>query len=107
MKYEVIVDETRLKQVSDFKQLDLGCVLDESDTDGSDSMVNVRGLQFQCARHCYGIMELSVLVFLYGSQTMKWRDKGYTGGHPHRVMGMTRMDSVLEKRVVWSDEEGG
>ena len=82
LECEIHVDGIRLEHVSEFKHL--GCVLDESGTDGAErsrkvasrrrvagairSMVNARDLQLECARVVHET--LLVPVFMYGSETM-------------------------------------
>ena len=73
--------------VSEFKYL--GCVLDESGTDGAEysrkmvsgrrvagairSLVNTRSLQLECAIGLHELLLVSVLI--YGSETMIWKEK--------------------------------
>ena len=80
LEYEVHVDGIRLEHVSEFKYL--GCVLDESGTDGAEcsrkvvsgrrlanairSLVNARDLQLECARVLH--KTLLVPVLMYGSE---------------------------------------
>ena len=87
LKYEVSVDGTRLKRVSKFKNL--GCVLNELGTDEAECrrkvengrkvagairfLVNARGLQLECAMVFREI--LLVLVLMYGSESMIWKEK--------------------------------
>ena len=77
----------RLEQVSQFKYF--GCGFDESGADDAEccwkvasdrkvagtirSLVNVRGLQLECARVLHE--EFPVPVLLYGIETMIWREK--------------------------------
>ena len=84
---EVCVDGIRLMNVSEFKYL--GCVLDKSGTDAAEcsrkvtsgrrlvgairSLVNVRSLQFECARVLHE--SLLVPVLTYSSETMIWSEK--------------------------------
>ena len=78
---EVYVDRIRLEHVSKLKYL--GCVLDESGTDGGEcsrkmasgrrvagairSLVNAMDLQLECARVLHETMLVPVLM--YGSET--------------------------------------
>ena len=87
MECEVCVDGIRLENVSTFKYL--GCVLDESGTDGAEcsrkaaserrvavairSLVNARSLQFECARVLYEPLLEPVLT--YGSETTIWEEE--------------------------------
>ena len=80
LQCDVCVDGMRLEHWSEFKYL--GCVLNESGTDGEHwkvasgsraagvirSPANARGLQVQCARVLHESMV--VLVLIYGSKTM-------------------------------------
>ena len=82
MECEVRVDEIRLDHVSEFKYL--GCVLDQTDTDGVEcsrkvargkratdaikSLVNARDLPLECARVLHETLFEAVLM--YGSETM-------------------------------------
>ena len=82
LECEVYVDGIRLEHVSEFKYL--GCVLDESGTDGAEcsrkmasgrriadairSLVNARNLQLECTRVLHE--RLLVHVLMYGSETM-------------------------------------
>ena len=88
LKCKVHVDGIRLEHVSKFKYL--GCVFDESFTDGAEccrkvasrrrvagaitSLVNAMNLQVDCARVLHET--LLVLVLMYGSDTMLWQEKG-------------------------------
>ena len=88
LKCKVHIDGIRLEHVSKFKYL--GCVLDESFTDGAEccrkvasrrrvagaitSLVNAMNLQVDCARVLHET--LLVLVLMYGSDTMLWQEKG-------------------------------
>ena len=83
----VLVDEIRLEHASEFK--DLGCVSDESGTDGAEgnrsvasgrrvtgairSLGNAGDLQLECARVLHET--LLVPVLMYGSETMLWKEK--------------------------------
>ena len=70
-----------LEQVSEFKYL--GRVLDELGTDDAEchtkvagtirSLVNARGLEFECERVLH--VRLLVPVLLYDSETMIWKEK--------------------------------
>ena len=85
LKCEVHVDGIHLEYVSEFKYL--VCVLDKSGTDGEEcsvgrrrrvagpirSLVNARDLQLQYARVLHET--LLVPVFMYGSETMLWKEK--------------------------------
>ena len=67
----------------------LGCIFDESDTDEAKcsrkaasgrrvagairSLVNARNLQLECARVLHE--SLLVIVLMYGSETMIWKEK--------------------------------
>ena len=80
LKYKVHVDGVCLKHVSEFKYL--GCVLDNSGTDGVEcnrkvtsgrrvasaigSLVNARDLQLECARVLHET--LLVPLLMYGSE---------------------------------------
>ena len=82
LECEVCVDGIRLEQVFKFKYL--GCVLDESGTDGAKcsrkvvswrrvacairSLVNARDLQLECAKVLHEIFLVPVLI--YGGKTM-------------------------------------
>ena len=82
MECEVHVDRIHLEHISEFKYL--GCVLNESGTDGKEcsrkvasgrrfagpikSLVNARDLQFECCRVLYET--LLVPVLMYGSEKM-------------------------------------
>ena len=82
LESEVHIDGIRLEHVSEFKNL--GCVLDESGTDGAEhyrkvasgrrvagairSLVNAKDLQLECARVLHEA--LLVPVPMYGSEIM-------------------------------------
>ena len=86
LECEVCVNGIYLEHVLEFKYL--GCVLDESGTDETECsrkvasgrrvagavrfLVNARSLQLKCARVLPE--SLLVLVFMYGSETMIWRE---------------------------------
>ena len=85
LECEVHVDGICLEHVLVFKYL--GCVLDESDTDGAEcsrkeasrrrvagairSLVNPRDLQLECAIVLHET--LLVPVLMYGNETMLWK----------------------------------
>ena len=87
LECEVHVDGIRLEYVSEFKYL--GCILNESGTDRAEcnrkmasgrrvagairSLVNTWDLQLECARVLHE--KLLVLVLMYGSETILWREK--------------------------------
>ena len=88
LKCEVHVYRILLEHVSEFKYL--GCVLDESGTDGAESssrkmssgkrstgairsLVNARDLQLVCDRVVHET--LFVPFLMYGSETMLWKEK--------------------------------
>ena len=82
LEWEVHVDWIHLEHVSEFKYL--GCVLDESVTDGAEcsrkvengrrvvgairSLINISGLQLECDRVLHETFLVPVLM--YGSETM-------------------------------------
>ena len=84
---KVHVDGIRLVHVLEFKYL--GCVLDESDTDGVECskkvasgrkvagafrpIVNVRDLQIECSRVLHE--RLLVPILMYDSEIMLWKEK--------------------------------
>ena len=84
---EVHVDRIRLEHVSKFKYL--GCFLDEPGTDEAEysrkvpsgrrvasaisSLVNARDLQLEYAKVLHEI--LLIPVFMYGSETILWKEK--------------------------------
>ena len=85
LECEVYSDGIRLQHISEFKYL--GCVLDESGTDGGECsrkvvsvwrvagsfrfLVNDRDLQLEFARVLHAILLVSVLM--YGSEKMLWK----------------------------------
>ena len=87
LEYEIPKDRIRIEHVSEFKYL--GCILDESGTDGPEfrrkvtsgrrvagairSLVNTRSLQLECAIGLHELLLVSVLI--YGSETMIWKEK--------------------------------
>ena len=87
LECEVYVDGISLEHVSEFKYL--GCVLDESGTDGAKcgrkvvsgmmvagairSLVNARDMQLGWARVLHET--LLVLVLVYGNEIMLWKEK--------------------------------
>ena len=87
LESEVLVDGMQLEHVSEFKYL--GCVLDESGTGESEccrkvasrrrvagairSLVNAKSLQLECDKVLHET--LLVLVLIYGSETMIWKEK--------------------------------
>ena len=84
---EVHVDGIHLEHVGEFKYL--GCVLDESGTAGAEcsrkvksgrkvegaimSLINARDLQLECSKVLHET--LLAPVFMYGSETMLWKEK--------------------------------
>ena len=75
----------------------LGCVLNKSSADEKSvlerwrvgglqvllgALVNASGLQPECARTLHE--ELLMLVLMYGSGTMIWKEKGCINGQPQR-----------------------
>ena len=86
---EVHVEGIRLEHVSEFTRKYLGCVLDESSTDGAEcsrkvvnermvtgairSLVNARDFQLECDRVLHET--LLVAVLMYGSETMLWKER--------------------------------
>ena len=87
LECEVHVDGIRLEHVSELKYL--GCVLDESVTDGEEcskvvasvrrvagvirSLVNPMDIQLECARVLHETLLMP--VFMYGSETMLLKEK--------------------------------
>ena len=87
LKCEFHIDGIRLEHVSEFKYL--GCVLDESGTDGAKcsrkvasrrmvagairSLVKPRDLQLECDRLLHET--LLVPLLMYGSEAMLWKEK--------------------------------
>ena len=95
-------------------------VLDESDTDGAEcsrkvasgrrvvgaairSLVNSRDLQFECARVLHET--LLVPVFMYGSETMLWKEyersrvRAVQMDNLRGLLGIRRMDRVPKARI--------
>ena len=116
MECEVCVDGIRLENVSTFKYL--GCVLDESGTDGAEcsrkaaserrvavairSLVNARSLQFECARVLYEPLLEPVLT--YGSETTIWEEersriRALQMDSLRGLLGIRRMDNVPSARI--------
>ena len=78
LECEVHVDGIRLKQVSEFKHLE--CVFNESHTDEAEycrkvasgrrvadsirSLINIRSLQFECARVLHGTLPVLFLCMV-------------------------------------------
>ena len=97
----------------------MGCVLDESGTDGAEcsrnvasgrrvagvtrSLVNARDLQLECARVLHE--SLLVPVLMYGTETMLWREKERSRERSvqmdnlRALLGIRRMDIVPNARV--------
>ena len=110
--YEVHVDGIRLEHALEFKYL--GCVLDESGTDGTEcsrkvvsrrraagairSLVNARDSQLEYARVLHETLLLPVLI--YGSEAMLWREKERSRvsavqmENLRGLLGIRRMDRV-------------
>ena len=117
MECEVHVDGIRLEPVSEFKYL--GCLLDESCTDGAECcrkvvsermvasairfLVNARGLQLDCARVLHGTLLVPVLI--YNSETMLWKEKERSRIRAVQIdslrglLGIRRMDRVPNSRI--------
>ena len=106
---KIQVNGIRLKHVSEF--IYLGCVLDNSGTDGAEkvvsgkrvagairSLVNPRDLQLECPRLFHET--LLVPVLMYRSETMLWkvkersRIKATQMDNIRRLLGIRRMDMV-------------
>ena len=107
----------QLKNVSELKYL--GCVLNESGTDEVEcrrkaangrrvgsvirSLVNVRGLQLECARVFHETLLVSVLI--YGSEMMIWKEEGRSRIRAvqmdkiRSLLGIKRMDRVPNPRI--------
>ena len=81
------------------------CYRKEASAGAIRSLANARGLQFECARVLH--YELLVPVLLYGSETMKWREKKRSRikhvqtENLRGLLGIRRMDRVLN---VWIRE---
>ena len=87
LEREVQVEGIRLEHVSEFKYM--GCVLDESGTDGAEyskevasgkrvvgtirSLFNAKDLQLKCARVLHETLLIPVLT--YDNETMLWKEK--------------------------------
>ena len=81
LECEVHIDGVHLEHLSKFKYL--GCVLDETGTDGAEcsrkvagtikSLVNTKDLQIECARVLHETLLVPVLT--YGSDTMLWKEE--------------------------------
>ena len=111
LELEVHVDRVRLEHVSELKYL--GCVLDKSGTDGAEcsrrvagaitSLVNAWNLQLECAR----VLDktLLVLVLMYGSETMLWKEKERSRimvvhmDNFRGLLGIRRMNRVLNAQI--------
>ena len=111
LKCQVHVDGIHLEHVSEIKYL--GCVLDESGTDGAEcsrkvvsgrmvasvirSLVNARDLQLECARVWHET--LLVPSLMYGSE-MLWKEKERSRiravqmENLRELLGIRRMDRV-------------
>ena len=103
--------------VSEFKYLE--CVLDESGTDGSESirkvasgmrvagairsLGNARDLQFECTRVLHET--LLVPILMYGSKAMLWKEKERSRvravqmDNLRGLLGVGRMDGVPNARM--------
>ena len=114
---EIHVDGICLEHISEFKYL--GCVLDESGTDGAEcsrkvvsgrrvagairSLVNTRDLQLECVKVLHETLLIPVLM--YGSETMLWRDKerprimAVLMDNLRGLLGFKRMDRVPNARI--------
>ena len=97
----------------------MGCVLDESGTDGAEcsrkvasgrrvagamkSVDNAKDLQLECARFLHETLLLPVLM--YGSDTMLWREKESSRVRAVQIhdlnglLDVRRMDRVPNARV--------
>ena len=106
-----------MEHVSEFKYL--GCVLDESSTDEAEchrkvesgrrvagairSLVNARGLQFECARVFHQTFLMPLLM--YGSETMIWKEKerprirAVQMDNLRGLLGIRRMDKVPNGQI--------
>ena len=114
--YEVCVDGERLEHVSEFKYF--GRVLDESGTDEAEcrrkvasgrrvadtirSLVKARGLQLKCERVLHET--LFVLVLMYSSETMLWKEEISRISVVRMVnlrglLGIMRMNGVPNGRI--------
>ena len=82
----------------------LGCVLDESEcsrkavtgkrvSGAIRSLVNVRGLQLECARVLHETLLMAVLM--YGSETMIWKEEDRC---KIRMVQMDKIRSLLDIR---------
>ena len=102
----------RLEHVSEF--IYLGCFLDESGTDEAEGhnkvvsgrrvagairfLVNVKGLKLECTRLLNETLLVS--VFMYGTETMIWREKERSRirnvqmDNLRRLLGIRRMSEV-------------
>ena len=102
---EVYINKIHLTHVSEFKYL--ACLLDELGVDGVEcrrkvasgrrvadairSLVNARDFQLECARILSET--LLVLLFMYGSETMLWKEKERSRIKP------VQMDNLLGGRI--------
>ena len=106
----------------------MGCVSDESGTDGAEcsrkvasgsrvagsirSLVNTRDLQLECARVLHETLLVPVLT--YGSKTMLWKEeeksriRAVQMDNLKGLLIISRMDRVhnKDKGIVQSDEGG-
>ena len=117
LECEVHGDGIRLEHVTEFKYL--GCVFDESDTDGTEynrkvasgrrvaiairSLVNARDLQLECARVLYEALLEPVLA--YDSETILWKEKERSRiralqmDNLRGLLDIRRMDGVPNARI--------
>ena len=71
--------------------------------DAIRSLVNAEDLKFECARVLHET--LVVLVLMYGSKTMSWKEKEGSKirvvqmDNPRRLLGIRRMDRVQNARI--------
>ena len=118
LEWEVCIDEMRLKRVSEFKYL--GCGLNESGKDEAEcrtkvvsrrkvasainSLVHASGLQLQCGRFLHET--LLVLVLMYGSETMVWKEKEKSRIRAVQMdklrglLGIREMDKIPNARIM-------
>ena len=116
LECEVHVDGICLEHISEFKYL--GCVLDESGTNGAEcsrmvtsgrrvagaikSLVNVRNLQLDCARVLH---ETLLCLFLCMVVRQLWKEKEKSRvktlqmDNFRGLLGIRRMDRVLNIRI--------
>ena len=100
-----------MEHVSEFKYL--GCVMDESGTDGVEcsrkvasgkrvaGAINTMDLQFECARVLHEI--LFVPVLMYGIETMLWKERSRVRAvqidNLRGLLGIRKMDRIPNTRI--------